>query len=161
LVYLPFEENEHVLELLGPLKEYDFYIYAPGLNDSDQGHIHTRKPSREGFQKTLANSRCVISNSGFELISEALMLGKRIFTKPVVGQMEQQSNAQALQDLGLATICNSLTTAAIANWLNKDEQASTIRYPDVPAAICEWLIDSNRSHPQQLADDLWDAVEIR
>ena len=160
LVYVPFENNRSVIELLTPLTQYDFYVYSPGLPDSDNAHIHTRKPSREGFQTTLANSSYVISNCGFELISEAIMLGKRILTKPVLGQMEQQSNAQALQELGLASVSYHLDTDTIKNWLAQKETPAAIHYPNVPAAICDWLVDNSRPDAQVLSDQLWQSTNF-
>ena len=51
-----------------------------------------------GFEHGQAVRGCagVVCNSGFELISECLQLGKTVLTRPVLGQMEQMSNAFAL-----------------------------------------------------------------
>lgn len=160
LVYLPFEDSRTVIDILKPLTHYDFFIYAPDLTDHDDANIHTRKPSREGFQHTLAASSGVISNSGFELNSEAVMLGKRILTKPVGGQMEQQSNAVALAQLGLATITHTLERDTISSWLAAPATPKAVHYPDVPAAICEWLLNRQRPPAQTLADKLWQATKV-
>ncbi len=159
LVYLPFEDNDTVIALLKPINNYEFFVYSPGLNDKTLGHIHTRKPSREGFQYDLSNAHSVISNCGFELISEALMLGKRILTKPVKGQMEQQSNAEALKQLNLASIIHQLDTQTITSWLQKNQNIAKVIYPNVAAAICEWLINIDRPSPQTLADSLWEETQ--
>lgn len=155
LVYLPFENPQRVIELLKPLTPYEFYVYCPGLADTDRGHIHTRKACFEGFQNDLKSSQYVISNSGFELISESLLLGKSILTKPVKGQMEQQSNALALHKLGLATVIHAIDTTSIEQWLSNAQTISAIDYPNVAQEICEWLIDPNRGSAQSLSEKLW------
>nr|AIA90649.1 CAZy families GT1 protein [uncultured Tolumonas sp.] len=59
----------------------------------------------------------MICNTGFSLVSEALHLGKRVLTKPVRHQTEQETNAQSLEQLGLATVCRKLEPRTIAAWL--------------------------------------------
>jgi predicted glycosyltransferase len=82
----------------------------------------------------------VISNAGFELISEALQLGKRIMVKPLLGQPEQRSNALALQQLGLAFAQNQLSSQCIVQFLTEYQPTQSVRYPDVAAAIAQWLV---------------------
>lgn len=160
LVYLPFEHNPQVIKMLRPLREYDFYVYSPGLKDKDLGNIHTRKASRDGFQSDLMDAKFVISNSGFELISESLMLGKRILTKPVKGQMEQLSNALALHKLNYATVTHKLDTGVVAKWLGSGRKTKKVQYPDVASAICEWLIDPNRPPASELSKSLWEQTKV-
>ena len=52
----------------------------------------------------------VICNTGFELISECLQWGKPVLTRPLAKQMEQLSNAAALEQLGYATTMQALDT---------------------------------------------------
>lgn len=160
LVYLPFEHNPQVIKMLRPLREYDFYVYSPGLKDKDIGNIHTRKACRDGFQADLMDAKFVMSNSGFELISESLMLGKRILTKPVKGQMEQLSNALALHKLNYATVTHKLDTGVVAKWLGSGRKTKKVQYPDVAHAICEWLIDPNRPPAAELSKKLWEQTIV-
>ena len=63
-----------------------------------------RPLNREAFVTDLIGCRGVIANTGFTFISEALHLGRKILTKPLTQQTEQESNALALRRLGLATV---------------------------------------------------------
>ncbi len=155
VVYLPFEDPAEIVKLLAPLRQYRFFIYHPGVPHEDRGNLHFRPPSTTAFRHDLARCQAVISNAGFELISEALSLGKRILVKPLAGQMEQHSNATALQQLGLATAVDALQTDTVAHWLLRAEPGNPIRYPDVAACLAGWIAGGCREPVQHLAMRLW------
>jgi len=158
VVYLPFENQNFVQSMLEHIKGYHFYIYSPELDDADNGHIHLRKTSYRGFKKDLTSATGVISNSGFELISECLYLGLQILTKPQAAQMEQQSNAAALEKLGYATTSHSLTTDTIETWLHTLDRRERVMYPDVAGAIVDWIVDGRKKSINDLCSELWDAT---
>lgn len=155
LVYLPFEDQQHVISLLKPLTEFTFSIYGPGLASSQLGHIRTQSPSLQAFKEDLLQSEAVLSNAGFELISEALQLKKHILVKPLQGQMEQQSNALALTQLKLASRIDKLHTTRISDWLYGDRATNSKHYPNVAAAICEWLLQDTPDQMAPLIKSLW------
>ncbi|MFL0796576.1 MAG: glycosyltransferase [Cellvibrionaceae bacterium] len=157
LVYLGFESREEVVELLKPFKDYEFYYYTTVTEPLDDGNIHIRPLSREGFQKDLADSSGVICNSGFELISEAILLGKKILAKPLKGQMEQYSNALALEILGLGNVMNQLNHQSIENWLYTSKGKQVI-YPDVAKAIVDWILMGQWDDQSSLIESLWQQV---
>jgi len=113
LVYLPFEEIEDIRRLLAPFEAHRFFVYHRLPAASDEGHLRLRPYSRQGFLKDLAESSAVITNAGFELVSEALHLGKKILVKPLARQMEQISNAKALEELNLGTVMKRLDPDAV------------------------------------------------
>lgn len=156
VVYLPFENQQWVQSLLKPLSHCSFYIYSPDLENEDRGHLHLRRTSHEGFKRDLTSAQGVISNSGFELISECLHLGLQILTKPQAGQMEQQSNAAALEQLGYATTVKTLDSETIKNWLEALDARQPILYPDVAADIVDWIMGGQIETAQSLSDHLWD-----
>lgn len=100
VVYLPFEDQEQVLQQLKPLSNNLFVVYSPELENADLGPIQTRSLSRHGFKQDLITSSAVITNTGFELISECLCMGIKVLTKPVYKKLEQLSNGAALSQLG-------------------------------------------------------------
>lgn len=155
LVYLPFEDQQQVIRLLQPLTNFNFSVYGPGLINSQQGHIRTQPPSLSAFKTDLLQSHAVLSNAGFELISEALQLKKHILVKPLQGQMEQQSNALALSQLQLAFRTEQLSTQVIANWLLSERASKTTQYPNVAAAISKWLLQDTPDNTKPLIDSLW------
>lgn len=161
VVYLPFENQAKVRQLLSPIEQYHFVIYSPELTDQAHEHISLRKTCLKGFKQDLATARGVICNSGFELISECLALGLPVLTKPQYGQMEQLSNAEALRTLGLASTLTELSTAAIECWLsNRPATKKIMQYPDVAKRIVEWLASGQRESAQALSQQLWRQVRL-
>lgn len=155
LVYLPFENQQKLKHLFKQFPDYQFYLYAPGLSCRDGANIHTRPPSRTGFQRDLANCAWVICNAGFELISEALQLGKRIMAKPLQGQAEQLSNAAALKQLGYARITKQLDRNSLYNWLDTTPNPTRQQYPDVAEALAAWIYGDCSEDLAELSDRLW------
>ncbi|WP_200821173.1 MJ1255/VC2487 family glycosyltransferase [Oceanicoccus sp. KOV_DT_Chl] len=117
LVYLPFENQDDVTELLHRFPRQHFVQYSPDLDNGTLHNVQLRKTCHDGFKADLSKSRAVICNAGFELISECLQLNLPILAKPLQGQMEQLSNAAALEKLGYATTLNVLDRETIAEWL--------------------------------------------
>ena len=159
VVYLGFESHEEIMQLLEPFKDHLFVIYGPYARYQSHGHIQLKPLSRKGFQMDLTTANGVICNAGFELASEAIQLGKKLLVKPLHGQMEQLSNARALEELQLGMTMDTLDTQAVRQWLNSF-QAKRIVYPNVAKAIVEWLQHSNRQSTQQLVNTLWAGVKL-
>ena len=155
LVYLPFAGLDDILPQLRAFPDYDFFIYQPVPAPYDDGHIHVRPFSREGFQQDLHRCEGVICSAGFELPSEAIHLGKKILVQPVAGQMEQKSNALALAKLGYGSVANQLNEATIGRWLPLKAPASSHAYPDVAKALVDWLVHSGGENIEQLLQQLW------
>ena len=160
LVYLPFENQDALVTMLREIPGWNFYIYSPHLDDFDIGNIHTRAISRVGFKNDLVRSGAIIANSGFELISECLTLGKRILTKPLHGQIEQLSNARALSELGYATVTKKLDRKIIEGWLKQHQEVYRVHYPNVASAIAAWLEQRDRVSVAQLSERLWSATTV-
>jgi len=160
LVYLPFEDLSAVQSLLSGFPAFNFYIYAPGLTSMDRDNLHLRPTSLSGFQADFKDCEGVICGAGFELASECLALGKRLLVKPQQRQMEQASNALALSELRLATCMPRLSREVVEAWLASNAFAPRVRYPDVAAALAEWLLAGNYANESlaRLGDILWRGV---
>jgi len=158
IVYLPFEDVNQVIHLLKGFRNRQFYIYSPALPTQAHEHsdnVHVRQLSRAGFRKDFADASAVISNAGFELASEALQTGKKILVKPLRGQMEQSSNALALELLRLGQVMQSLDAASIEAWLEQS-RAVLVQYPDSAQAVVDWLLQGNLRVEQSWIDGIWE-----
>jgi uncharacterized protein (TIGR00661 family) len=116
--------------------------------------------SRELFQHDLKTCSGVISNSGFELISEALELGKKILVKPVVGQAEQVSNALALTTLKYGTSMKTLDTNIVKQWLQQNHKVC-VSYPNVAKHIVSRIKQGDNILDRKFITDVWDEVIVR
>jgi len=161
LVYLGFEETDAVISFLDPFEDYTFYYYGPFKHYESLGHIKLKPLSREGFKYDLATCAGVICNAGFELSSEAIQLGKKLLVKPLQGQLEQLSNARAMEDLSLAMTMDVLDSGKLGQWLSS-YRASKVAYPNVAKAIAEWIVLKGWQRPEtkeQLIQSMWQAVD--
>jgi uncharacterized protein (TIGR00661 family) len=157
LVYLPFEALEDIRRLLGPFRACEFFIYHPLPEPREEGHLHLRTYSREGFLQDLADCGRVITNAGFELASEALKLGRRILVKPLAGQMEQLSNAKALKVLDLAIVMKRLDPSAVERLLEMPPFRPQ-PYPDVARLVADWIQAGDWNDVAGLAKAAWNGM---
>ncbi len=159
LVYLPFEQPADIVKALSGFSDTVFHVYSPTSFDSPAANIVYHALSRKCFQRDLHDCNGIISNSGFELISEALQLGKKILVKPLAGQMEQLSNAAALERLEYGSVMNEINPQQIARWL-KTGRACRIEYPDVAGFITERLMENAAEIRPEQIKSLWQKVDV-
>ena len=116
LVYLSAYSLERLVDEL----EYSnkkFKVYSNEvIRDSVYKNIEFKKSNKENFQSDLLKCSGVITASGFSTTSEALVLGKKLWSIPIKGQFEQIDNAKKLNNLGIYT--DDLTSENLDNWLN-------------------------------------------
>ena len=154
MVYLPFESKRRVVEFLRVIKDTEFYIYCAVDKASDDQNIHLRPFNRESFQRDLASCNGVIANAGFGLLSEAVQAGKKLLVKPMQGQMEQLSNAAAIEELDIGEVMHEFNLKQLREWLN-EECPGPRPYPDVAKAIVQWIESDFAIDERQLSDLLW------
>ncbi len=154
LVYLPFESLSFLSHWLSQIPQQHFCVYAPVTQPYELGNVSIRPLSRDSFPRDLANCAGVLSNTGFGLCSEAMLLGKKILTKPLHRHIEQASNARILQQMNVATVMPRFDQAVLRQWLTQASPAA-VAYPDVPTAVAKWLADGGTQPIHDLAASLW------
>lgn len=154
VVYLSFESLNAVVRTLNGVREQRFRLYASVGAPERRGNVEVLPISRRAFIADLQHAAGVICNSGFSLISEALHLGKRILTKPVIHQTEQESNAKALSELGLAEVCRHVDAAMLSAWLQRPAPPP-MNYPNVMSAVLDWIDAGRWDQLEPLAARLW------
>ena len=155
LVYLPFENQDTVIELLNTLPDTEFVLYASGMTRSQRGNVACHPTDNMGFKQHLASCRGVLCNSGFELISECLQWRKPLLTRPLVGQTEQLSNALAIEQLGYGHVMHSLSKERIKHWLDAMAHAPAEPFTDVAQCLAAWLAGGMRESISTLQYMLW------
>lgn len=160
LVYLPFEDNQDVEELLLRFNQQKFVSYHPDNSEvAVRGNVEHRPLCHDSFKKQLHACSGVIANGGFELPSEALSLGKKLLLKPLKGQFEQLTNVATLETLGLAQGMDFLDAAALRDWLD-EQPAEHVHYPNVANSISEWICQRSWESQKKLPFDLWNRVDF-
>ncbi|MGY6276388.1 MJ1255/VC2487 family glycosyltransferase [Methylomonas sp. MgM2] len=159
VVYLPFEDPNEVMRHLCPFENFNFYLYSPNVAVSKYPHIKFKALSRDGFQQDLYDCAGIISNAGFELASESLQLGKKILAKPLHSQMEQISNAAALEQLGYGHTMYDLDSAVIEDWLHNPHSVH-VTYPNVAKVLVQWLQAGMPEMDNDFIENVWEKVEV-
>ncbi|WP_392561352.1 glycosyltransferase family protein [Orbus sturtevantii] len=161
IVYLPFESIEDIISFLLPFSQrYEFECYHPNIKQEAINNAINLKPlSRDTFTNAVSACSGIIANTGFALISEALVLGKKVLTKPVSGQFEQIYNAECLAKLDLATVMNFLDQKVLEKWLTKPSP-SPIVYPDVATHLANWIVSGQQESLAELSNRLWQKTEF-
>ncbi|MBV0934628.1 MJ1255/VC2487 family glycosyltransferase [Marinobacterium weihaiense] len=155
LVYLPFESLDEVRYGLLPFQGRRFRIYCGVVDQPRQEGPLTLLPfSREDFRRDLHRCHGVIANAGFGLCSEALQAGKKLLIKPLRHQVEQQSNAVVLAQMGRAEVMHRLDAGRVDPWLQAPV-APPIYWPDVAGHLARWLVAGRVSSLSELAEVLW------
>ena len=157
LVYLPFNDKNDVINWLSGFHDRQFYIYCDIEHAVDNENIHMRPFSRRGFINDLGDCSGIISNAGFELLSEGLQCGKKLLVMPLKGQMEQISNALALQQLGYGDVMEDFNDEAMQIWLEKPNPRPRY-YPNVARSIVNWIKTGMTEDEASLARRLWSQV---
>jgi uncharacterized protein (TIGR00661 family) len=157
VVYLPFEEIHSIIHLLRRFKTFQFHVYSAFTTQEKPDHIHIKQLSRSGFQHDFRDCSGVICNAGFELASEALQMGKKLLVKPLRGQMEQLSNAMALEQIQLGAVMPDLDPTSVDFWL-KHGKAVKVTYPDVAKAVVQWLLKGEWKIHNGWIKEVWEQV---
>ncbi|OPY23271.1 MAG: hypothetical protein A4E27_01551 [Methanobacterium sp. PtaU1.Bin242] len=97
LVYQSTDSNLKLIDLLAGLDD-EFIIYG-FHKEEKKGNLTFKCFNEDEFFEDLSSARAVITNGGFTLISEALYLGKPVFSIPVKKHFEQILNAVYLERL--------------------------------------------------------------
>lgn len=157
LVYLGFEPLSRLVPLLQQFPRHRFHVYAKEPAERQLGNVTVRPTSRARFLADLTRCAGVITNAGFTLTSECLHLGIRVLVQPIRGQLEQESNAVALEQLRLGSVVRQLSRPDVQRWLALPSPPAQ-RYPDVTGALVDWLDGGTAESIGGLSDRLWAAA---
>ncbi|MEC9235997.1 MAG: glycosyltransferase family protein [Pseudomonadota bacterium] len=163
LVYLGHEELSDIRAMLRPFtNQYEFHIYHKDIGEYDDcrdpGLVYKPKSSI-AFKQDMAHCAGLITNAGFVSPSEVLHLGRKLLVKPVDGQIEQVSNARALEYLGYGRVMDRLDINIVRDWLD-EPRAAKVRFPNVAEALSEWIVKGDFDDKERLKRDLWYGTEV-
>jgi uncharacterized protein (TIGR00661 family) len=154
VVYLPHESIEHLIPILQTQNDYQFNVFTQEVPPQQLGSVSIHALSRPHFLKILNRSAHVLCGAGFELVSEALSLGRNIMVKPLQQQTEQMANARALKLLEYATVCDTLGPTQLQQWL-ENGRAIRVRYPNVAQHLAKQILTGRWLTMGEDLQNLW------
>ncbi|MEZ5076650.1 MAG: glycosyltransferase family protein [Solirubrobacterales bacterium] len=146
--------GEHLLvysggsgELIEALRECGVSARVYGMRDGapsggSDGGVEFRPRSVDGFLADLVSARAVITGGGFSLLSEAVYLGKPVFSVPLRGQFEQLMNARYLEREGFGVCAPRVDREALSDFLS--------RLDEFEARLAAYGQDGNREALAQI-----------
>ncbi len=154
MVYLPFEEIDNVTTWLHQIPQQKFIYYCKIKETIQNKNILLKPLSRENFPRDLSACSGVICNTGFGLCSEAMVLGKKIYTKALAKQIEQYSNSRVLEDLNRAVVFTEFEIVPLIEWLEQPNHPRAV-FPPVADDIATWITKKNYNDTKSLINNLW------
>ena len=116
LVYQPSTSDTSLIPTLNSLKNEQFFIY--GLRRRETiGNCELFDFDEATFVRHMATAKAVVANGGFTTLSEAVFLGKPIYSVPVRHQYEQEMNARYLELLGYGVMRDTIEARSLAAFL--------------------------------------------
>lgn len=115
LVYQTSDSNLELIDILKSLNER-FIIYGFNM-EKDEDNLSFRIFNEKKFFKDFESCKAVIANGGFTLMSEAIYLGKPVYSIPVKKQFEQTVNSVYLEKLGYGEFYEQITTESFEKFL--------------------------------------------
>lgn len=118
LVYQTSDSNNELIELLKNNSNKKFIVYGFHKDERDE-NVLFRSFKEEQLFEDFKDAKCVITNGGFSLITEALQLEKPVLSIPVNKQYEQILNALFVERLGYGEHHDHVNQIILDNFLNK------------------------------------------
>jgi uncharacterized protein (TIGR00661 family) len=156
-VYLPAYHDEVLLHFLKqfPVKWEVFSKFTKAKTTHD--NVHFYPIDNEGFTRSFANCEGVLCGAGFELPAEALYLQKKLLVIPMLGQYEQQCNAEAAKNMGATMIdgLNLLHHRTINLWLSQGARIH-VNYTDETESIVQNMLNDFEREKRKVTTQLLD-----
>jgi uncharacterized protein (TIGR00661 family) len=137
LVYLNSYSDKELMDCFtkSELQGQQFIIYSKDATHPFEYSNCVVKPlNNETFIQDIANCSGVLTAGGFQTISEALYLGKKLFVIPIKKQSEQMSNARVLSDMGVKTSLK-LDAGEIQDWIQNPDTVQVKFDDDLPNIV--------------------------
>src|SRR5690606_27542187 len=104
-VYLPAHDDRLLTSLLKQVPQVEWHVFSKhSATAYRDANVSVEPVSNERFNASLASCEGLLTAGGFESPAEALFLGKKVCSVPMMGQWEQQCNAEAMKQMGIPVV---------------------------------------------------------
>jgi uncharacterized protein (TIGR00661 family) len=141
-VYLPAHGDTILLDTFTQIKDVEWEVFSKHSKVAyTKENVHIKPILNDDFTKSLASSNGLVTAGGFESPAEAMFLGKKVLSVPMIGQYEQQCNALAMKEMGVTVVkeIDAHFVQTATNWV-QNTQPLDIHFPDVTGEIVDSLI---------------------
>lgn len=141
-VYLPAHGDQLLLKQFTQIKEVEWEVFSKHSKVAyTLENVHVKPILNEAFTQSLASSNGLVTAGGFESPAEAIFLEKKVLTIPMIGQYEQQCNAQAMCEMGITMVkeIDNHFVATATEWVQNAKPLS-VHYPDLTGEIIDALM---------------------
>lgn len=141
-VYLPACSLDFLVPFLEKVKDVEWHVFSKNiLPEFNHSNIKLLPITNDGYLKSLASSRGLLTGGGFEAPAEATYLNKKVLMIPIEGHYEQECNSVAFKDLGGLYVKNiNLDFRVKLNqWLTFFNPVK-INFPDITREIVEEVL---------------------
>lgn len=141
-VYLPSYSDEKITAFLSKFEDCQWHVFSKNAGfEYRTKNINFFPINQEKFASSMASSKGILCNAGFETTSEALFLGKKLMVIPQKKQYEQLCNVHVLNLIGIPDIPNlsSRYLPLMESWIKSDECVK-FDFPDHAENIAERLL---------------------
>ena len=111
---------ERIESLSKKFKSVDFVAYRVNLKESS--NLKVKGFQKDEFISDLAHCSGIITNGGFTLISEAIYLGKPIYSVPIRGQYEQRVNGFLVEKCGYGLTSKEFSEERFREFLERCDE---------------------------------------
>lgn len=143
-VYLPSFDKDCLEKAFAKLPHQEFHWFLSEVKEKYSiGNITYYPVNQKFFNESLITCHGIITGGGFETPSEALFLGKKVLSIPILNHYEQQCNAAALQKMGIAVIyeVGNEFELIIEKWLNAPREKPSIKANNINETL-QYLFDT-------------------
>jgi uncharacterized protein (TIGR00661 family) len=141
-VYLPAYSEEILIPFFRQFNDYKWILFSKHSKSVKKlDNIEVFPVNNQLYLKCLEASDGLLCGAGFEAPAEALYLGKRLLVIPMLGQYEQQCNAEALKQFDVSTTqrIDQGFADVLSEWLSKP-RPEPIHFPDESHQIIEKIL---------------------
>ena len=144
LIYLPNYTIEKLIQVFSHFENHKWVLFSPHVESSSTlKNIKLEPINEKKFIETLADSKGVISSSGFSTLSEVLYLNKPLLSIPINAHFEQIYNASIIKRLG-GTVISELSLKnkqLLQNWLDNLVPVRLRNISETSEVVDQILID--------------------
>ena len=143
-VYLPSFDKDCLEKAFNKVSDMHFHWFLQGVKFKHTiGNITYSPVNQKKFNESLISCEGIITGGGFETPAEALHLGKKILSIPIMNHYEQECNAAALKKMGVPVVyeVGKNFETIIENWLNQDIIYPKMQANNIPETL-QYLFDT-------------------